>query len=384
MRYGWLKHELGELVGMSFHLLTNSAQELFQQTVLNLYDDEEWGDEQWVQQKRYDYLVWIPVIFRLPEAQQLIEQLTPPMGYSLSLPKVYLSSIDNGPIVPFKQLLQLSDRQLYRLLSHFDIISTDEAGNIIGKNNRKHDVYSMIRRWSRVEEVLFEAATYDQLRYFALLPEFKEQGLSASYAVSILQGIADHLRYRFGYLQPQSGNDWKYAELSPDGLALAEMLIKSAEQFAQMWQDGYAISHIVEACCEVVEDADSAERIVFLLFRLHKHPAPEKTEQRIFTQWKEGITPDDVFHDAFNRVRGVAAGAAMTFAPACWKRKLSRQNCSSSCCVIMHLTVRAALLNGLPFLTHKRHAWGWQLFDDMFRDDLKLLWPLAERQLYYQ
>jgi hypothetical protein len=138
----------------------------------------------------------------------------------------------------------------------------------------------------------------------------------------------------------------------------------------------------------VVEDAASAERLVFLLFRLCKHPDPEKTEQRIFTQGKEGITSDDVLHDAFNRVRGVAAGAAMTLCNRLLEKEIEPPELLFP--LLRHyaidpvLSVRAALMNGLPFLTHKRHAWGWRLFDDIFRDAPTLLWPLAGHQLYHQ
>ena len=379
LRYGRLEHELGELAGSSFHLLNDSDQEIFQRTVLSLYDDKDYSNERWVQQKRYDYLVWIPAIFRLPEVQCLIDQLTPPLGSLLPTPQIYLQGGWVGSPISLDNLLLLSDSFLYCLLLHYD-----------GYRYR-HSSHPGDRLKGGQEEItrtLSEAAAYDPLRYFALLPEFEEQGLSASYAVSILQGIADHLRYRFGRLQPPNGKDWKHIKPPPDGLALAEILIKSAEQFAPLWQDGYAISRIIEACCEVIEDAASAERLVFLLFRLRKHPDPEKDEQRIFDQGKEGITSDDVFHDAFNRVRGVAAGAAMTLCTRLLEKEIEPPELLFP--LLRHyaldhvLSVRAALMNGLPFFAHKCHAWGWQLFEDIFRDTPTLLWPLAERHIYHQ
>ncbi|XOF35428.1 MAG: AAA family ATPase [Candidatus Electrothrix sp. YB6] len=387
---GQLEHELGELAGASFYLFNDLNQELFQRTVLSLYDDEDWGEEQWIQQKKYDYLIWIPAVFRLPEVQYLIEQYQSVqfvIGCPLPTPQVSFQSIDNEPIAPLKQLLQLSDTQLYRLLSYFDILSDDEASAHVGKKNSKHDVYIRMRRWSRVEQVLSEAAAYDPLRYFALLPEFERQGLSASYAVSILQGIANHLRYRFGNLRP-SDKDWQPVEPAPDVDILAEILLNTVERFDPVWQDGYAISRIIKACCEVVEDTISAERLVFLLFRLCKHPDPEKIEQRIVRQDKKEITSYDLQHDAINRVRGVAAGAAMTLCNRLLEKEIEPPELLFP--LLRHyaldpvLSVRAALMNGLPFLTHKRHAWGWQLFEDIFRDAPTLLWPLAERHLYHQ
>ncbi|HSN23034.1 MAG TPA: hypothetical protein VLS45_02500, partial [Methylomicrobium sp.] len=379
LRYGYLEYEFGALAGASFHLLSNSDQEMFQRAVLSLYDDKDYSNERWVQQKKYDYLVWIPTIFRLPEAQQFIEQLHPWFGTSTPFPRIHSWGGTIGSPVSLENLLQLSDSLLYRLLLHYD-----------GYHDRhsSHPADRFRGGQGEIARTLAEAATYDPLRYFALLPEFERKGLSASYAVSILQGIADHLRYRFGRLQLPNGKDWKHIDPPPDGLVLTEILIKSAEQFVPLWEDGYAISHILQACCEVVEDAASAERLVFLLFRLCKHPDPEKDEQRIFGQGKEGITTYDLQTDAINRVRGVAAGAAMTLCTRLLEKEIEPPDLLFP--LLRHyaldhvLSVRAALLNSLHFLTHQRHDWGWQLFDDIFRDVPTLLWPLAGHQLYYQ
>jgi len=387
LRYGRLKYEMGKLAGASFHLLNDLNQEFFQRAVLSLYDDEDWEKERWIQQEKYNYLIWIPAIFRLSEVQSLIDQLPPALGSPLPLPQIYLSSIDYGSLIPLEQLLQLSDTQLYRLLSYFDILSADEASSFIGKETSKQEIHTRMRRWTRVEQVLSEAAAYDPLRYFNLLPEFERQRLSASYTISILQGIANHLRYRFGNLNPPD-KKWKHVEQPPDDLALAEILIKSAEQFAPLWQDGYAISRIIEACCEVIEDIASAERLVFLLFHLSKHPDPEKIGQRIARQDKKEITTYDLRSDALNRVRGVAAGAAMTLCNRLLEKDIELPELLFPLLrryALDHVqSVRAAMMTGLPFLTHKRHAWGWQLFEDIFRDAPTLLWPLAERHLYHQ
>uniref|UniRef100_UPI004055A11A AAA family ATPase n=1 Tax=Candidatus Electronema sp. TaxID=2698783 RepID=UPI004055A11A len=369
LRYGRLEHELGELAGSSFHLLNDSDQELFQRAVLCLYDDKDYSNKQWVQQKKYDYLVWVPVIFRLSEAQHLVDQLSPSIGSLLPMPQVYCRAIDTGAIVPFNELIYLSNGSLYRILSYYDALSTSANGN------SEHDIYRTVRRWGAIERVLSEAATYDPLRYFSLLPELEGQGLSASYAVSILQGISNHMCYRFGRLQPPNGKDWKHIEPPPDGFLLTEILINTAERFDPVWQDGYAISRILQACSEVVEDAASAERLVFLLFRLRNHPDPEENRE-------EG------FFDSINRVRGIAAGAAMTLCNRLLEKEVELPELLFP--LLRHyaldhvLSVRAALMNGLPFLTHKHHDWGWQLFDDIFRDAPTLLWPLAERHLYYQ
>ncbi|MEW6220935.1 MAG: hypothetical protein AB1634_15575 [Thermodesulfobacteriota bacterium] len=46
--------------------------------------------------------------------------------------------------------------------------------------------------------------------------------------------------------------------------------------------------------------------------------------------------------------------------------------------------VRAAVLQGLPYLLHRQPALGWQLLGDAFREPQTDLWRHAERTLYYQ
>ncbi|MCI5183957.1 MAG: hypothetical protein D3921_15805, partial [Candidatus Electrothrix sp. AW1] len=366
LSYGKLKYELGELARTSFHLLNDLDQELFQRTILSLYDDEDWGEERWVLKKKYDYLICIPAIFRLPEVQHFIEQLSPTLDSPLPMPQIYSrGGCWGGSPISLENLLSLSNLQLYRLLLHYDGYSDDHSS---------HPADHFRGGQEEITRTLSEAAAYDPLRYFSLLPEFEKQGLNSSYIVSILQGIGNHLLYRFGNVKP-AGKEWKHIEPPPNGLAIAETLINSAEQFPPLWQDGYGISHIIEACCEVVEDTPSAERLVFLLFRLRKHPNPEKCRS-------------DLRFDAINCVRGVAAGATMTLCNRLLKKEIELPELLFP--LLRHyaldhvLSVRAALMNGLPFLTSKRHAWGWQLFEDIFRDAPTLLWPLAERHLYHQ
>lgn len=150
----------------------------------------------------------------------------------------------------------------------------------------------------------------------------------------------------------------------------------------------YEVGHLVVACCEVIDDFESAERLVFLLFRLLRHPDPEEDRQRIFSSEKKGITSDDIRHDAINCVRGVSAGAAMTLCTRFLEMDLKLPELLFP--LLRHyardhvLAVRAALLYGLPYLTYKHHTLGWQLFQDIFREQQIHLWPLAERQLYYE
>lgn len=381
LRFGHLENELGELIGASFHLLPATDQEACQKVILSLYEEEKWGEEgrpRWVDKLIYDYLVWVPGIFRLPQAQSLIEQQRTWFGASRPSPRIHSWGGMVGASVSLERLLQMDNAQLYRLLSYYGDFDVDRSSHP-GDHNMGG------RRM--IERVLSEAATYDPMRYLGILRELDLHGLSSSYSVSILQGVANHLLYRFGKLRPVR-EGWKPIEPPPARSSLAQTLVDISERFDSVWQDGYAISHILEACCEVVEDPALADRLVFLLFRLFRHPDPEETRQRIFSGNKKGVTSSDLRHDAINSVRGVGAGAAMTLCTRFLEKGMELPELLFP--LLRHyardhvLAVRAALLDHLPYLTNKRHDWGWQLFNDIFRDPQILLWSLAERHLYYQ
>jgi hypothetical protein len=127
---------------------------------------------------------------------------------------------------------------------------------------------------------------------------------------------------------------------------------------------------------------------VFLLFRLLRHSDPEEDRQVVFSEDKQGMTSENLRRKAINSVRGVAAGSAMTLCNRLLELQIEPPELLFP--LFRHFArdpvqaVRAALLDGLPYLTYKCHDWGWQVFRDIFREPQKHLWPLAERHLYHQ
>ena len=77
--YCKIENELGELIQTGYHLLSPDIQELNQETIFELSGEEDWGEEGvpvWVYRIIYDYLIWIPSIFRLPASQRFIDQFS--------------------------------------------------------------------------------------------------------------------------------------------------------------------------------------------------------------------------------------------------------------------------------------------------------------------
>ena len=282
----------------------------------------------WVHRAIYDYLVWIPTIFRLPLSQDFVERFQPQFGAYLPEPHIHSWGGFVGSPVPLETFIKLNDADLLRLFNYYNNYNS-HSSHPADFNKGGRDM---------VERVLGEAAAINPIRYLALLPTLERQELRSGYTISLLEGIANHLRYRFGRLQPPQG--WQPTEPMPDGATLARSLLNLIEGRPDLWKDGHAVARLLEACCEVLDDHDSAERLVFQLFRLLRHPDPEEERQRIFSQEQtrgsqpriSGVTPSIVF-------------AVLPPAPPLrctidfWKRRSSHPNCFSPYCAIMHATL---------------------------------------------
>jgi hypothetical protein len=385
LRYNHIQHELGQLIGASYHLLPSEAQEKNQRIILCLFNEEEWvagGKPEWMPRNAYEYLSWIPRIFRFPFTQAFIERFQPSIGPGLPEPEIYSSGGTVDAPVPLENLLKLSNPGLLRLLKYYNDYSAHSS----------HPADHCKGGRGMVERVLLEAAAYDPQRYLALVPTIYCCGLQSGYLVSLLEGVADHLMYRYGRLQPPQG--WGAKEPKPEGDALARSLLDIIDGFPDiykaLWTDGRGLTRILEACCELIEDNSSAERLVFHFYRLLRHQSPEEEKQRerVFDQYKERVPSKDLRSAAIYSVRGIAAGAAIRLCNRFLE--FEREPPELLFSVVRHFArdphhaVRAALLDHLPYLTYKRHAWGWGLFHDIFREPQTHLWPLAERHLYHQ
>lgn len=379
LRYGHIEHELGELIQKGYHLLPPEVQEINQKGILRLYAEEDWRGEDvppWVHRAIYDYLVWIPRIFRLPLSQDFVERFQPQFGIYLPEPHIHSwGGLVVSP-VPLETFMKLNDADVLRLFNYYnDYNSHSSHPSDFNKGGR-----------DMVERILGEAAATNPVRYLAMLPTLERQELRSGYTISLLEGIANHLRYRFGRLQPPQG--WQPIEPVPDGRILARSLLNLIEGRPDLWKDGHAVARLLEACSEVLDDHDSAERLAFQLFHLLRHPDPEEERQKIFRQNKQEVKAEDLRSDAINSVRGIAASTAITLYNRLLEKEIEPPELLFP--LLRHYArdpvgaVRAALLDHLPYLTSRRHALGWQLFQDIFREPQTHLWPLGERHLYYQ
>jgi len=378
-RYSSLQWELGQLMRAAYPSISAEVQEFNQNMILNLYSEEVFEDDTippWSYRYIYKQLVWIPLIFRTQKTQDFIEQWQNEFGPGLPAPDVYgRGGFVKSPISK-DSFLALTDTGLLRLFWHYNDYndwSESVNGGLVGGR-------------SQIESLFRECCAENPNRYKSLLTVLIDEGLHVGYISALIDGFTNHLRYRFGNLQPPKG--WQTTDPISDGVELASVLLEFLERYPIIWQDGRTAVNALQACCQILIDENSAQRLTFLLFQLVRHNDPEQDKQVLFRDKKEGLKAEDLGSIAINSVRGIAAESAMILCNRLLEHDIELPELLPP--LLRHFArdpvsaVRASILQRLPYLMYKQHEFGWKLMADVFREPQTHLWEFAERSLYYQ
>ncbi len=269
------------------------------------------------------------------------------------------------PLSP-QDLLKLSDKGLLQLLHYYE---TPQNRDIFNRD--------MVGGFSDIKSVLRDACSLNPARFVVLCTLFIEKNLHKDYVCAVVEGVAFHLRYRFGNLRP--AQPWEPIEPLPEGETLAATLLNCLERYLIIWEDGSAVSKALEACCDILIDFESAERLSLLLFWLYTKYSSDKQLR---------INNKDIDFAALNSIHGVAAESAITLC----NRLLEKEQSVPELLLLLlrHLVgdsatyVRVPVLERLSFLMYKNLEFGWQLLADAFKEPQPLLWKYTELCFYYQ
>ena len=364
-----LSYELGELMQSAYPYISEAAQVANQAMILSLYADQTSngnGLSVWAYREVYNLLTWIPCIFRTLETQSFIDSWQEQFGYGLPSPDIHARGGMVMPPLSPQDLLKLSDNGLFHLLHYYqecsrpDILDRDLVGG-----------------FSAVENILREACFLNPTRFVVLFTCFIKENLHQAYVHAVIEGIANHLRYRFGGLSP--GYVWEPVTPLPEGEMLAATLLKLVERYPVIWENGRTVRQAIKACCDVLYDSESADRLTLLIFWLRSR---DSDDRQIADHER------DLGSIAMNSTRGTAAASAMTL---CNRLLEKEQPLPELLPFLLHhfardsaIYVRVPVLERLPFLMHKQCDLGWQLLADVFQEPQPRLWKYAERCLYYQ
>jgi hypothetical protein len=367
--YSDFNHEIGRLMQEAYPHLDRSTRRQNQRSILALRDqiqdeDDEGLSSSWAK-IIYDCLNRIPPCYRAPRTQDFLAEWESTFDTSHSGPKLRSWGGTVGLPVSPKRLLHLSSSSLIRLFEHFENI------------NRSYHSRSEGLRGGRemLQRALESASSLAPKHFIEHLPLLRASDLDAGYVQSLCRGVGKHTRHRFGNLSQDE--DWQPKEL-PDREELSRALLRMAETYRELWEDGHTIKRVIDACSDVAESHEYASRLVVLIFRLLKNRYRDSddidSEQR-------------AKHASLNHVHGSASGSAIKL----WQQIHSTGEKQPElleyllewCAKHSNLAARIALLRRLPYLVQENPELGWRLFDSASEDAPAFFWPIAEQTLYY-
>jgi len=365
LRYGHLEYELGVLASEAFPYISQTAQEQYQRLVFGKYDDLE-DKSGWVERNLYQCLAWVPAIYRLPELCDFFLKCEKKYGPAIQEPAIRASGgIVKSP-VSAEKLVELNHKTLLRLFHHYNDFEEWEGrleGELVGGRES-------------LNGALDTAASLVPSKFIPLIQMIDSSSLSISYIYSIIDGLASHLRYRFGNL---SNSNWKEIAPLPEGNALAKTVLDLVEIYCGEDHQGFTTSRAIEASAAVLNDDQSLERICAQLWQLSQHlnPKPEKDEEA-----------HSLIGTGINSVRGTAAETLLMI---CNDRldKGKPITVELRQLLIRYATdhsvvVRATFLRRFPYFHSKEADLGWELVNLLVTGAKSRLVKHLERTLYYQ
>ena len=371
-RHRDLTYELGELMHRAYPNLSKSAQEANQIMILLFLSERKESEKEssfGVYRDLFDLCLSVPSNFRNEQIQEFINSGETYFGYTRPEPKIFLRGEFTMPPLSPQDLLKLSDRGIFQLLRYYQTHRS--------RNRFDFDIVDILDGFSEVKSVLRDACSLNPGRFVVLFTRFIEENLHKDYIYDIVEGVAVHLHYRFANSRPVQ--QWEPREPLPEGETLAATLLNWLERYWIIWENGRIVSKALEACCEVLIDSESAERLSLLLFWLYTKYSSDR-EIRANNQ--------DIVSTALNSIHGVAAQTTITLCNQLLEQEqplpellllLLRQVAGDTA-----IYVRFPVLQGLPFLMYKKPDLGWQLLADVFKEPQPHLWKYTEQCLYYQ
>ena len=369
-----LRYELGELIKFAYPSISDLARHANQKIILSLYSEEpDHVDEseilQWSTYKNrkiYEFLIWIPCIFQTQEAQLHINQWKEHFGDFHPSPDIYTSGGVVMPPLSASNLLNLSDQSLIKLLNYYGHNSSDRLS---------YD--ELIGGFSEVVRVLKDACSLHPNRFLDLFTISIQERIHEQYIIAVVEGIANHLIYRFGNCSPSE--KWEPILPLPESTTLSIKLLNLVERHPILWKECKVICNALEACCYVLDDYESASRLTLLLFWLRAKDTSIYSET--IDNSKHGLAGK-----AINSVKGIASKASIIL----YNRLIEKDQPIPELLPYLlsyfakdkPIFIRVLLIENLPFLIYKNPSLGWQLFDEAFQEPQPYLWQYAERCLY--
>lgn len=358
-----LSYELGGMLQASFLQLDPATQDHVQDTVLSIYSERahDQARHAWVQQQRAQLVATIPSYLRTNTAHAVIAESERERWPLVRQPDIHMSGGTVYAPFSFEIFLAAGDDAMLRLLAHYK------------EHDRNYFQDTSIGGKREVGQQLHDAASRCPSRFLVLL-QSRWADVSEFFCDEILGGIATHLAYRFGNLQPDGS--WCSVE-TPDGSELALKVLDELERHPSHWHHNRAAAKAIQACSHSVKNTQDAGRLAhaaigFLTFKEAGSDVSDSSR---------------LLFIGINMVRGHVAEALIILAARLQESSISWPELLSPTLARFARdadpAVRAVLLRRLPYLQGNCFERGWELFANAMHRDSTGLWSTAEPCLYY-
>ncbi|MEE3652697.1 MULTISPECIES: NACHT domain-containing protein [unclassified Brenneria] len=356
-----LSYELGKLIQSAFRFLPDQIQDAVMENILTVRNEYLSSESSlWKLRAQAEFIVPIPCYRRSAELQMVLDEYERRSGTLVCQPYIHSRGGLVGAPFSYDVFLSISNGGVLQLLLHYD-----------GHTQRDWDEF-LIGGEEEVGWQLREASSRQPLRFLNFLSSYWID-IPAKFRDDIMSGIATYLAYRYGNLN--TNGKWEPLE-EPNASLLANQILDELERHPMQWRYNSSSAKALEACANVIQDLQAAERLIFLAIGFAGLDESDPIEG-------ESV---DLITTGINMAKGDVTDALMILAnnfleqsnklPALLVPTLRRFASDE------HQAIRALILQRLPFMQNKSFDLGWDLFH-LAMKDAHGLWQIAERCLYY-
>ena len=357
----YLCYELGLLIKSAFILLDAATQDAVMENILSL-DGKNISDESsrfWVLKKKAGFIAPIPCYQRSPEAQEVLDTYERKAGALIQQPDIRSRGGMVRAPFSYEEFLNSGDSGILRLLSHYAGYKSDFEDFLVGGERE-------------VGSQLQEASSRHPMRFLHLLPKYWLD-IAERFRGDIMDGVATYLAHRHGNLRANS--TWAPVE-EADASILVGLIFDELERHQEYWKRNRSAAKALEACSNVIYDAEAAERLIFLALEFKG------------LREEDPIKGDNVglISIGINMIKGDIADALMILANNLHERGVEFPKLlAPALCRFAsdeNPAVRSLILRRLPYMQSRAFDLGWKLFH-LVMIDAERLWEIAEPCLYY-
>jgi hypothetical protein len=375
-----LSHEIGNLLNAIFPYISEQEQEVIQNLILDnkIPDSESEDTPNWFYESQYDLLFRIPIIFQTLRTRQFLRKWQPIFG---DWPKPPRKRGWGGSVtspISETELDTLSLKGTIKLLRFYndDFNSTHWIDPFDHSKGGSAEIATILKRCTEK----------NPLKYIQYFEPLWNSAVSEKYLIALLNGITDHLRYRFGNLN--NSQNLIFNQPLPTKEQLTKILFYLINYYPELLIDTYSVSLTLYALAYTVEDKDDISCLIKHYNSLSKHPDPAQLKQTIFSDRKKELSSDDIVHIGSNSVRGHIANGTTTLL---YRLTDKDEEIPAELFLLLELFandsiegVRFHVADFLPYLEYKMPSKGWRLFNAVYKDVHPSFWAFCHRFLYHQ